>query len=457
MSTWLLHSEKRQWKNHEYSERVVNGPGVPGYIYPDGNSNHNTTAKTDGNDSGPSEKESNDVAQLKGMLTSGFTLNKSYEEDGETVFVIETPSGDLHEFVGVPSQNELSAWMKKQSKSSSKNKYEEIAENAKSKSKKSSSSKSSSSKKSSSSSKKSSSDSKSDSNSEKKESADPEAKMKEVLPSGFTIAESYEEDGKDVYIIETPSGDEHKFVGVPSKEEMARWASSVEHSDKDDFYISKEDYQEYLAHHGILGQKWGIRRYQNKDGSLTPEGKARYGSNFEKGVPKQMLKKAVSDYNKRTGSNVSLKDARAIRVGQFLYDRKGRRIQENTNVDASNKYKQKQAKIEEQRQQNQYNQQNQQYQKKGGVGRWIASKATKAVNNITDTALEVGKDYLRKQLREAVGLDNANTGPRDARTKAELLKKSIDNWTPNDFDFYNKVRGLNNQQNQNQKKKKNKP
>ena len=32
----------------------------------------------------------------------------------------------------------------------------------------------------------------------------------------------------------------------------------------------------YLAHHGILGQKWGIRRYQNKDGSLTPAGQRRY-------------------------------------------------------------------------------------------------------------------------------------------------------------------------------------
>lgn len=33
-----------------------------------------------------------------------------------------------------------------------------------------------------------------------------------------------------------------------------------------------------LEHYGILGQKWGIRRYQNEDGTLTEEGKRRYGS-----------------------------------------------------------------------------------------------------------------------------------------------------------------------------------
>ena len=41
--------------------------------------------------------------------------------------------------------------------------------------------------------------------------------------------------------------------------------------------MSRDDI--WLAHHGIKGQKWGIRRFQNKDGSYTPAGKKRYGKN----------------------------------------------------------------------------------------------------------------------------------------------------------------------------------
>ena len=62
-----------------------------------------------------------------------------------------------------------------------------------------------------------------------------------------------------------------------------------------------------LQHHGIKGQKWGIRRFQNKDGSLTPAGNKRYGSkeNFEKQYPEDVKKtiyKAKSGMNNARGA-----------------------------------------------------------------------------------------------------------------------------------------------------------
>lgn len=41
-------------------------------------------------------------------------------------------------------------------------------------------------------------------------------------------------------------------------------------------YLDKPDPQTFIAHHGIKGQKWGVRRFQNEDGSLTKAGKERY-------------------------------------------------------------------------------------------------------------------------------------------------------------------------------------
>ena len=45
-------------------------------------------------------------------------------------------------------------------------------------------------------------------------------------------------------------------------------------------------HSDYLAHHGIKGQKWGVRRYQNPDGSYTDAGRKRYSKQLEKKVNK---------------------------------------------------------------------------------------------------------------------------------------------------------------------------
>lgn len=52
---------------------------------------------------------------------------------------------------------------------------------------------------------------------------------------------------------------------------------------------------DYLAHHGIKGQKWGIRRYQNPDGTRTPEGIERYKLDSYK-MHKRSLAPIIGDF-----------------------------------------------------------------------------------------------------------------------------------------------------------------
>lgn len=53
----------------------------------------------------------------------------------------------------------------------------------------------------------------------------------------------------------------------------------------------------YLVHHGILGQKWGARRFQNPDGSLTSAGQKRYLKNYKKKKHISSAKAKVSKNN----------------------------------------------------------------------------------------------------------------------------------------------------------------
>lgn len=65
-----------------------------------------------------------------------------------------------------------------------------------------------------------------------------------------------------------------------------------------DYLKLKKSYSDQLYHYGIHGMKWGIRRYQNPDGSLTEEGKQRYNT----GIPSDWQDKAR---NKKDGARVT--------------------------------------------------------------------------------------------------------------------------------------------------------
>ena len=70
----------------------------------------------------------------------------------------------------------------------------------------------------------------------------------------------------------------------------------------------------YLAHHGIFGQKWGRRRYQNKDGSLTPAGELRYNKKTENSNPDHDA--LMNKYTKMLGKKRATRVVKKIEKGQ---------------------------------------------------------------------------------------------------------------------------------------------
>lgn len=83
--------------------------------------------------------------------------------------------------------------------------------------------------------------------------------------------------------------------------------------------MANNDYWAYLkstnelCHYGILGQKWGMRRFQNEDGSLTPEGEIRYRKKLAQMFAKRDKAYARSDRLSRKATRLDKKANRAIK------------------------------------------------------------------------------------------------------------------------------------------------
>ena len=70
--------------------------------------------------------------------------------------------------------------------------------------------------------------------------------------------------------------------------------------------MSEQNYPSYLIHYGIEGQKWGVRRFQNEDGTYTSEGLERRRSLIENHASKRDIRRATKEGNRQVQYNKML-------------------------------------------------------------------------------------------------------------------------------------------------------
>lgn len=155
-----------------------------------------------------------------------------------------------------------------------------------------------------------------------------------------------------------------------------------------EFYDGYYDPDE-LYHWGIKGMKWGVRRFQNKDGSLTDAGGKRYnGSDYQ---PKKSLGQKISDYKKASAKKKQLKKARDARAAKKEAEEKAKVAAEQRKKDiASGKIKAKDMTDEE---------------LKAHTERLRAEKTYKQLQQETDTtskAASIGKEFAKKMWDQAI-------------------------------------------------------
>lgn len=203
-----------------------------------------------------------------------------------------------------------------------------------------------------------------------------------------------------------------------------------------------------LYHFGIKGQRWGVRRYQNPDGSLTALGKKKYGtkSNFEK---VQAAKKAASGsrikaqldrekanartqaeiekYRKKAAKKLGKSEDQEVESKDESTEKKTKGSMTNEELrTATDRINLERNYIDAQKNYIISNQQLSQVKpQKVSKGKEFAKKIWKEA--VEPAVVNAGKQYLEKTLKETLGLkDDSMSALKKKAQEAEYRKKIYD-------------------------------